>query len=153
MCGSIIVFLGTTLASAGGISGGPINLALLVLCFNFRLKTGGPIAMCLIGLSTITRTLLDSRRRHPLDKNKALIDYEVFQAIACLVCLGSQIGVFFSPILSPAIRLVIMVILILGTTFVTFKKGISLCKQELKKKKQEVKPADDKVDSSRQMKS
>ncbi len=98
--GSFALFLFSLLTSASGIGGGPVPLSLLVLFFNFRFKNGGPIALTLLSICIITRNLLDMKRKHPGDKQRALVNYDIFQCVAGLAILSAQFGVFFSVLLS-----------------------------------------------------
>ena len=90
--GSVVLLFAVSLAAAGGIGGGGLNLPVLLVIFEYGVKRSVTLSLCAVVGSTLAQTLINSNARHPLKHQRPLIYYDcVWVLLPAQIC-GSIIG-------------------------------------------------------------
>ena len=109
--GIVVIVSMSTLSSAGGIGGGTIVVPIFKIFFNFRPSESVALANTFMVASSLTRFVINYRKRHPL-KDKVLIDYQLVSALFPILLVGSTVGVMFNIILPEVIQTIFFTILL-----------------------------------------
>lgn len=92
--GSAVLYLSCTLASAAGIGGG--GLSVLLVVFNFGFRKGVLLSLWSIFGNILVQVLLSIKSRHPLDKCRTLVYWDMVFVFLPAKLFGSTIGVLVS---------------------------------------------------------
>ncbi|KAI3864325.1 hypothetical protein MKX03_007471 [Papaver bracteatum] len=123
--GTIIGFIGAACGSVGGVGGGGIYVPMLTLIIGFDAKTSVPISKLYYNL----------KRRHPT-LDMPVIDYNLTLLIQPMLMLGISIGVILSEIFNDWMVTVLLIVLFLATSTMSFFKGVETWKKESRLKKE-----------------
>ncbi|XP_026405717.1 sulfite exporter TauE/SafE family protein 3-like [Papaver somniferum] len=133
--GSVIGFLGAAFGSVGGIGSGGIFVPMLTLIIGFDAKSAAPISKCMIVGLTVSTVYYNLKRRHPTI-DMPMIDYNLALLIQPMLMLGISIGVTCSVIFADWMLTVLLIIFFVGTSTMSFFKGVDKWKQETILKKE-----------------
>ena len=86
------------LANAGGVSGGSILIAFIIIFNKFDSKTIASMNAFYNFVSALIRFLLNINQKNPVKANKTIIDYDIVAVILPLNILGSVLGGIFNVI-------------------------------------------------------
>lgn len=113
------------LAAAGGIGGGAILVAILMIVMDFPAKVAIPLS-CIAGLSVATAsTAMNIRKRHPL-ADRPIIDWDLIMIMEPLTLLGALIGTLLNKILPEKFLVSMLVLLLTAIANNTLKKAQKL---------------------------
>eukprot|EP01048_Picozoa_sp_COSAG05_P016724 COSAG05_NODE_2192_length_3419_cov_2.728916_1_plen_498_part_00 len=125
------LFFGLSLASAGGVGGGALVVPILILLEGVEATATVPFAQ-LCGFATaLPRFAMTSRRRHPKDPARPLIDFETFLILTPATLIGNLLGVHLNVTSPDNILLGVMVVLLSYITVRTFRRGLSMWKRDM----------------------
>ncbi|OUZ99964.1 Transmembrane protein TauE like [Macleaya cordata] len=133
--GSIIGFIGAAFGSVGGVGGGGIYVPMLTLIIGFDAKTSVPISKCMIMGAALSTVYYNLKRRHPTH-DMPIIDYNLTLLVQPMLMLGISIGVILSEIFANWMVTILLIVLFLGTSTMSFFKGIETWKKETILKKE-----------------
>ena len=88
-----IWFFVAGLTMAAGVGGGGIYVSLGLLIMGLSTKHAVALSQASICGASLAGLFLNSRRRHPLDKDKPLIDLNVVRIMAPVEIVGSMCGI------------------------------------------------------------
>tara|TARA_B100000886_G_scaffold320821_1_gene262587 strand:- start:400 stop:1605 length:1206 start_codon:yes stop_codon:yes gene_type:complete len=117
----IIVFALSIITTIGGVGGGGLLIPTFILIGQFKIEEAIPLSIITILGDTFVRVCFLVNRRHPMNKNRYLIDMTPALLLVPFDGNTSFIGLILSEI-SPIIIVMILIIVTLG---VTFYKSIS----------------------------
>ncbi|OUZ99965.1 Transmembrane protein TauE like [Macleaya cordata] len=127
--GTIMGFIGAAFGSVGGVGGGGIYVPMLTLVIGFDAKTSVPISKCMIMGAAVSTVYYNIKRRHPT-LDMPIIDYNLTLLIQPMLMLGISIGVILSEILANWMVTILLIVLFLGTSSMSFFKGVETWKKE-----------------------
>lgn len=131
--GIIIIFIAGIFVSGAGIGGGGLFVPILMLIIRFPAEHCVPTSKSLIFGGSLAATLFNIRKTHPY-YDRPLINYNISCLFEPISWLGTIIGVIFNSIFPPWLLYISQFILLMYTSYSTFKKGIKDSKK-LKKEK------------------
>jgi uncharacterized membrane protein YfcA len=129
--GTMLVGLGLMIAASGGIGGGGILVPLLILVYGFHPKYAIPLSNFTILGSSIMNMILNAIKRHP-SADRPLVDWDLILIMEPLTMAGAVVGALVGKILPDWILVLMLVILLAQTTYITIVKAISQYKKESK---------------------
>jgi len=133
--GTILVFVISGMANAGGIGGGPIMTAFEILTFYFNTKQAIPLSQVIIAAGAVIGLAIRVLLRHPV-KNRPLLEYHVSMLIIPPILFGSLFGVMVNKIIPSVAILSMLTCVLIFITFMTLKNGIKIYKAETKVRKE-----------------
>ncbi|XP_026419980.1 sulfite exporter TauE/SafE family protein 3-like [Papaver somniferum] len=133
--GTIIGFIGAACGSVGGVGGGGIYVPMLTLIIGFDAKTSVPISKCMITGAALSTVYYNLKRRHPT-LDMPVIDYNLTLLIQPMLMLGISIGVILSEVFNDWMVTVLLIVLFLATSTMSFFKGVETWKKESRLKKE-----------------
>ena len=106
--GCSVLFVCGTLAAAGGIGGGALNVPVLLVVFGYSYKEAIVLSLCAVAGNVLCQMVVNFKKSHPLDRSRPLIYYD-----ACLMLLpaalgGNNIGSILSKVLPTSLLMVSM---------------------------------------------
>lgn len=125
---AVAIFVAGVLASASGIGGGGIFVAVLMLCANFSPHQAVPLSKALIFSGAIMSFIVNVQKRD--NRGQRLIQVELVKNIVPMALGGTLFGVMLNTITPRAILVLCLALLL---TFLTYKlvgQGIRAYKQE-----------------------
>lgn len=117
----IMVFALSIITTIGGVGGGGLLIPTFILIGQFKIEEAIPLSIITILGDTFVRVCFLINRRHPMNKNRYLIDMTPALLLVPFDGNTSFIGLILSEI-SPIIIVMILIIVTLG---ITFYKSIS----------------------------
>jgi uncharacterized membrane protein YfcA len=126
--------LGSAFSNAGGVGGGGLNIAILILIFRFDTYEAIPISKISIFLGAIFSFIFNLQLKHPYRKAIA-IDYNIPLITIPMLLFGTILGVSFIKVLPSYITLLLMSLILFYITFKTFRKANRLYQEEKKTEK------------------
>lgn len=113
----------TGIANTGGLGGGPTKILILIVMLNYSMNESTTNIYPFIMGGTLGNNLINLFKRHPLNKNRPLIDFNFSMMVLPNVLFGSSVGVLLNSVV-PAFPLSIMLILMVAIGSVgTIKKA------------------------------
>ena len=91
--GLLLMWVLITLSNAGGLSGAGTNIPIMLIFFGMEMTEAVPISGFVAVVATVFRFILNFNQKHPKDKARSSINYEIVQIVMPSVFLGSFIGV------------------------------------------------------------
>ncbi|KAI3839252.1 hypothetical protein MKW92_039851 [Papaver armeniacum] len=132
--GSIVGFIGAACGSVGGVGGGGIYVPMLTLIIGFDAKSSVPLSKCMITGAAMSTVYYNLKRRHPT-LDMPVIDYNLTLLMQPMLMLGISFGVILSEIFADWMVTILLIILFLATSTMSFFKGVQMWKKESKLKK------------------
>jgi uncharacterized membrane protein YfcA len=128
--GSIAAFISNILAAGSGLGGGGLLVPAYILTMGLSSHEAIPLSKATIFGSSIASFLINVRKRHPLARDRPLIDYETVLLLEPMTLAGTIIGVNMNKVFPEWLITVCIVWLLTKTSLRTYAKGISIWKQE-----------------------
>ncbi|EQC36263.1 hypothetical protein SDRG_06368 [Saprolegnia diclina VS20] len=133
--GTIGAFLCVIVSSGGGLGGGGLLVPLYIIVLGMTSHDAIPLSKATIFGSAIASMLLNSRKTHPLDPDRQLIDYEVVVMMEPMTLAGTIIGVHMNKMCPEWLITVLLVWLLSSTSLRMITKGKSVWRAEAAKEK------------------
>lgn len=131
----IIIFLISILTTITGIGGGALLVPMFMLINNFSTNTAVPLSVSTILGSTVVRIVFFYKRDHPKVSGRNLIYYFPILIIVPFISNTNFVGTILADLL-PNLVTIIMILLLLGYTFVkTLINGINKLRMEKRENK------------------
>ena len=128
--GTILMFILIFVANMGGLSGAGTNIPIMLLCYKLDMKEAVPLSAAVAVCATVFRFVLNFSQKHPNDKNRVAINYEVVEITMPFVFLGSFIGVKLGFFFQEWVRVLVFGATVAWSLQTTIKKALSLIKKE-----------------------
>lgn len=132
--GSVVGFFGAACGSVGGVGGGGIYVPMLTIIIGFDAKSAVPISKCMITGAALSTVYYNLKRRHPT-LDMPVIDYHLTLLMQPILMLGISVGVILSEIFADWMVTILLIILFLAISMLSFLKGVETWKKETKFKK------------------
>lgn len=127
---TVLAVIFCALAAAGGVGGGALLIPLFALLCSFPAPQAVAMSSVTILGGAIANFLLYRTRTHPFDPTKPLIDYEIAITMEPLALAGSIIGVQLARLLPEWLLILILLGLLVVTTYRTTIRARSLYQAE-----------------------
>lgn len=128
--GFVLVSIFVIISSGGGIGGGGILVPTYIFVFNFSPKVAIPLASTTILGSSIANCILIWRKKHPINDERPLIDWNILIIMEPLTVLGAVIGSYLNILLPSYVIIVLLTVLLAVTTVKTLHKAHQLYVRE-----------------------
>lgn len=128
--GSIGAFIANVLAAGSGLGGGGLLVPLYILLMGLSSHEAIPLSKATIFGSAIASFIINVRSKHPLSRNRPLIDYETMLMMEPMTLAGTIIGVNMNAVFPEWLITVCIVWLLSKTALRTFAKGMKMWKEE-----------------------
>ena len=89
----VLVFVGASICSAGGVGGGGIFIPIFNLLLQFDAKTSAALSNFVIFGGSLANLIWNLPQKHPVFPHKPMIDYDVALILQPNMLLGISIGV------------------------------------------------------------
>ncbi len=129
--GTIQLAVELAVSNAGGIGGGESLLPTFTIFFQFRSRAAVALNSCIIFLGALTRFLINFRMKHPDNKQRVLIDYNIAAVLLPMTLFGSRLGVFVNATFPEAIILILQTIVLLIACIFTFTLAVRIRREEI----------------------
>ena len=86
------------LSNAGGLSGAGSNIPIMLIFFNMKMEIAVPVSAFVAVCATTFRFYLNFHDRHPRNKDRNIINYEMVSLAMPAVFMGSFFGVLLGQI-------------------------------------------------------
>lgn len=134
--GTIIAFFGAAFGSVGGVGGGGIFVPMLTLIIGFDPKSSTAVSKCMITGAAAATVFYNIRQRHPT-LDLPLIDYDLALLFQPMLVLGISIGVGFNVLFPDWLITILLIVLFLVLSTLSFSKGVQAWKNESIKQNEE----------------
>eukprot|EP01035_Chromulina_nebulosa_P020576 gene20576-26682_t len=124
LLGLTLISLGLAVGSAGGIGGGSIAIPLLIILLHFSTVHAIPLGNTAVLGSSISNIIFSLLKRHPLDHNRSIIDWDVISMMEPMTMIGALIGAYLHSVLPGWFTQYALVIILSITSFRMLYKGI-----------------------------
>ncbi|TMW60522.1 hypothetical protein Poli38472_000564 [Pythium oligandrum] len=128
--GSIAAFLSNILAAGSGLGGGGLLVPLYILTMGLTSHDAIPLSKATIFGSAIASFILNVRKRHPLARDRPLIDYETVLLMEPMTLAGTIIGVNMNAVFPEWLITICIVWLLTKTAQRTLVKGKKIWAEE-----------------------
>ncbi|KAG7389583.1 hypothetical protein PHYBOEH_007401 [Phytophthora boehmeriae] len=128
---TLIAFSCTALGAGGGVGGGGLLVPMYILS-GLNPKHAIPLSKVTIFGSAIAVYVVNFRRKHPLNRNRPLIDFALVGLMEPMTLVGTVFGVMLNHIFPNWLILVLLVTLLSFITYKTFLKGNQIQVKECK---------------------
>jgi len=125
LLGLTLISLGLAIGSAGGIGGGSIAIPLLILLLHFSTIHAIPLGNTAVLGSSISNIIFSLLKKHPLDKHRSIIDWDVISMMEPMTMVGALIGAYLHSILPGWFTQYALVIILSITSLRMLYKGIN----------------------------
>ncbi|KAG1693443.1 hypothetical protein DVH05_023526 [Phytophthora capsici] len=119
---TLIAFTCTALGAGGGIGGGGLLVPMYILA-GLNPKHAIPLSKVTIFGSAVAMYVVNFRRKHPLNRNRPLIDFGLVGLMEPTTLIGTVFGVMLNHIFPNWLILVLLVTLLSFITYKTVLKG------------------------------
>ncbi|KAG7385896.1 hypothetical protein PHYPSEUDO_000958 [Phytophthora pseudosyringae] len=119
---TLIAFTCTALGAGGGIGGGGLLVPMYILA-GLNPKHAIPLSKVTIFGSAVAMYVVNFRRKHPLNRNRPLIDFGLVGLMEPTTLIGTVFGVMLNHIFPNWLILVLLVTLLSFITYKTVVKG------------------------------
>ncbi|KAG1693444.1 hypothetical protein DVH05_023527 [Phytophthora capsici] len=130
---TLIAFTCTALGAGGGIGGGGLLVPMYILA-GLNPKHAIPLSKVTIFGSAVAMYVVNLRRKHPLNRNRPLIDFGLVGLMEPTTLVGTVFGVMLNHIFPNWLILVLLVTLLTFITYKTVLNGIKIQDKESKLK-------------------
>lgn len=134
--GTVIAFFGAAFGSVGGVGGGGIFVPMLTLIIGFDPKSSTAVSKCMITGAATATVFYNIRQRHPT-LELPLIDYDLALLFQPILVLGISIGVGFNVLFPDWLITILLIVIFLVLSTLSFSKGVQAWKKESIKKNEE----------------
>ncbi|POM62464.1 hypothetical protein PHPALM_28387 [Phytophthora palmivora] len=128
---TLIAFTCTALGAGGGIGGGGLLVPMYILA-GLNPKHAIPLSKVTIFGSAVAMYVVNFRRKHPLKRNRPLIDFGLVGLMEPTTLIGTVFGVMLNHIFPNWLILALLVTLLSFITYKTVLKGNSIQDKENK---------------------
>lgn len=128
--GSIGAFVAGILSAGSGLGGGGLLVPLYILLMGLSSHEAIPLSKATIFGSAIASFIINARSKHPLARNRPLIDYETMLMMEPMTLAGTIIGVNMNAVFPEWLITVCIVWLLTKTALRTFAKGTKMWHDE-----------------------
>ncbi|KAL4171130.1 hypothetical protein KRP22_009228 [Phytophthora ramorum] len=128
---TLIAFSCTALGAGGGIGGGGLLVPMYIFA-GLNPKHAIPLSKVTIFGSAVAMYVVNLRRKHPLNRNRPLIDFGLVGLMEPTTLIGTVFGVMLNHIFSNWLILVLLVTLLSFITYKTILKGNKIQEKESK---------------------
>lgn len=126
---AVIIAVCAMLSAGGGIGGGALFIPVFLIVLDLTAHQAVPLSKITIFGLAIGGLLVLVSKRHPY-KDTALIDYDLVLLMVPCILLGTIAGVYLNVIFPSFIIVVSLVILLVYTSYKTWKKSFALYREE-----------------------
>ncbi|ETP03064.1 hypothetical protein F441_19950 [Phytophthora nicotianae CJ01A1] len=130
---TLIAFSCTALGAGGGVGGGGLLVPMYILG-GLNPKHAIPLSKVTIFGSAVAMYVVNCRGKHPLNRNRPLIDFGLVGLMEPTTLMGTVFGVMLNHIFPNWLILVLLVTLLSFITYKTFLKGKKIQEKESKSK-------------------
>ncbi|KAG7389584.1 hypothetical protein PHYBOEH_007402 [Phytophthora boehmeriae] len=128
---TLIAFSCTALGAGGGIGGGGLLVPMYIFV-GLNPKHAIPLSKVTIFGSAVAMYVVNFRRKHPLNRNRPLIDFALVGLMEPMTLVGTVFGVMLNHIFPNWLILVLLVTLLSFITHKTIVKGNTIQDKESK---------------------
>ncbi|KAE9003808.1 hypothetical protein PR003_g17084 [Phytophthora rubi] len=128
---TMIAFTCTALGAGGGIGGGGLLVPMYIFA-GLNPKHAIPLSKVTIFGSAVAMYVVNFRRKHPLNRNRPLIDFGLVGLMEPTTLIGTVFGVMLNHIFPNWLILVLLVTLLSFITYKTILKGNKIQENESK---------------------
>lgn len=128
--GSICAFVAGVLAAGSGLGGGGLLVPLYILAMGLSSHEAVPLSKATIFGSSIASFVINVRAKHPVVRDRPLIDYETVLMMEPMTLAGTIIGVNMNAVFPEWLITVCIVLLLTKTAQRTFTKGLKIFREE-----------------------
>ncbi|KAG3026643.1 hypothetical protein PC121_g6236 [Phytophthora cactorum] len=126
---TLIAFSCTALGAGGGVGGGGLLVPMYILG-GLNPKHAIPLSKVTIFGSAVAMYVVNFRRKHPLNRNRPLIDFGLVGLMEPTTLIGTVFGVMLNHIFPNWLILVLLVTLLSFITYKTILKGNTIQDKE-----------------------
>ncbi|KAF4044217.1 Sulfite exporter TauE/SafE [Phytophthora infestans] len=126
---TLVAFSSTALGAGGGVGGGGLLVPMYILG-GLNPKHAIPLSKVTIFGSAVAMYTVNFRRKHPLNKNRPLIDFGLVGLMEPTTLIGTVFGVMLNHIFPNWLILVCLVTLLTFITYKTILKGNTIQDKE-----------------------
>jgi uncharacterized membrane protein YfcA len=128
--GSIILYLASSLSSAGGVGGGALNVPVLYFIWGFPYSEAVILSLATLMGNYLLQVLVNIPERHPIDLTRPLIYWDAILVLLPAELGGANIGVLLSKVFPTSLDLILglLVLTLAGTA--AMEKGIDQYNKE-----------------------
>lgn len=105
--GCIMMFILIALSNAGGLSGAGSNIPVMLIFFELSMIEAVPISSFVAVCATGFRFILNFHQKHPKNKKRLAINYEVIDIVMPFVFLGSFYGIILGRLMGPKAQIIL----------------------------------------------
>uniref|UniRef100_A0A6B2L2X6 Membrane transporter protein n=1 Tax=Arcella intermedia TaxID=1963864 RepID=A0A6B2L2X6_9EUKA len=124
-----VLMAGGVVAAGGGIGGGGVFIPVLILLGGFKTSDAIPLSNVMIFGSSMASMFLVLRQSHP-HADKPLIEYDLAMVMQPLALSGTVVGVVLNTVFPDWVVLILLILVLLSTTYRTTLKGVKEWKKE-----------------------
>ena len=128
--GSILLYLSSSLSSAGGVGGGALNVPLLYFVWGFTYTQSVILSLATLMGNYLLQVLVNLPQRHPIDLTRPLIYWDAVLVLLPAELGGANIGVLLSNIFPTSLDLILGMIVLVIATYGAMEKGIEQYNKE-----------------------
>ena len=129
-----IMALSIALSNAAGGGGAALIVPILIVLLSLTEPEAVALSNFLIFLGSVVRFVVGFKQRHPDNPDRPAIHYDYVVLLVPNPLLGTLIGVHLNEFFPEVVLVILLVAVLLSVTFVSFRKGCSLSKEEAKRR-------------------
>ncbi|CAD7927647.1 unnamed protein product [Amoebophrya sp. A120] len=130
LLGTFLFFLGSGLALSAGVGGGGIYVPLLILLLRFRAHKATAVSQSMLAGGAISVLLYNLKQRHPTDKSRSMVDFDLTAILGFPLMAGVQMGAVVHKISPDWLILFLLIAVLTDSGRRTLRKGLSLWRDE-----------------------
>lgn len=131
---TVLCFVGGSLASSSGIGGGGLYVPILMVVGRYSAQLAVSLSTVIILGDSIPTFIIYSMERHPKQKERPLIDYNIVLIAQPIILCGTSIGILLNMTLPNWVLVILLLILLLVTGLRTFSKAIKTHQKEVEER-------------------
>ena len=124
--------VGLSIAAGGGIGGGGILVPIFIIFGKFTPELAIPLSNITIFGGAIGNFYFNRRKSHPLCVGRPVIDYNLMSVFQPMIIIGAIVGTYINKVSPSLVTSVLLVFLLVYTTYKTVGKGLKQYKLENK---------------------
>ena len=128
----LVLYLCGTIASAGGIGGGGVNVPLLLVIGGYSYREAVVFSLCTVLGNSLAQSIINWPLSHPYVKRRPLIYWEIILFLLPAQLGGSNVGVIIGKLFPEELLLCCALLVLLLAIAKTYYKGMSFLKEERK---------------------